>query len=93
MPAIGLTFAVVLSGVPSPRQLEWHRFKMRLKLLSIRYRRWRHDLPHDPALDVLYLYIVARRKAEKDCLDPVKLHQKWGHRTVCTSTQTERVCL
>ncbi len=93
MRADGLTFAVVLSGVHSPRQLKWLRFKMRLKLLSIHYRQWRDNIPHDPVLDVLYLYIIARRKTEKNCLDPVKLHQKWGHRTVCTSTQTERVCL
>jgi hypothetical protein len=62
--------------------MKWYMFKLKMRIIWTQYSVWRWDLPHDPFLDTIYICIMGRRKVEKDCLDAVKLYQKWGHRTV-----------
>ncbi len=66
--------------------MKWYMFKLNIWTKWCQYCHWRYTIPHDPLLDSIYIYIISRRKLEKDCLDALKLQEKWGHRTVSSPT-------
>jgi hypothetical protein len=70
------------AGNPNPDVWSSLTYKLKREWWSINYNNWKCGIPRGPILDILWLYIMWRRMVNIDCLDAVKLHQKWGNRTV-----------